>query len=162
MNIDNGKRVDIVLSLLNERYDASHRMRERSLNFAIWILGFGIAMAWMLVSGIELSISQKIILTMFIAVIGYLTRKFLSCIEAGFNANKDVMVTLEEALGCYEQNKYIENKSLYPEKYKNSDCTKTSHFKSLYEWIWVTIGLLISLIWLGQILELLKKIVCKQ
>lgn len=161
MNINDDKKVDILISLLNERYDASHRMRERSLNFAIWILGFGIAVAWMLLCGINLSISQKVVLTIFIAIIGYLTRNFLLYIETGFNANKEVMVTLEEALECYEQNKYIEGKSLYPEKYKKSDCTKTSHFKSLYEWIWVIIALLTSLIWLGQILDLIKKIIFK-
>lgn len=161
MNINDDKRVDILLSLLNERYDASHRMRERSLNFAIWILGFGIAVAWMLLRDINLSISQKVVLTIFIVIIGYLTRKFLLCIEAGFNANKEVMVTLEEALECYEQNKYIEGKSLYPEKYKKSDRTKTSHFKSLYEWIWVIIVILTSLIWLEQFLDLIKKIIYK-
>jgi len=161
MNINDDKKVDILLSLLNERYDASHRMRERSLNFAIWILGFGIAVAWMLLRDINLSISQKVVLTIFIVIIGYLTKKFLLCIEAGFNANKEVMVTLEEALECYEQNKYIEGKSLYPEEYKKSDRTKTSHFKSLYEWIWVIIVLLASLIWLGQILDLIKKIIFK-
>lgn len=161
MNINDDKKVDILLSLLNERYYASHRMRERSLNFAIWILGFGIAVAWMLLCGINLSISQKVVLTIFIVIIGYLTRKFLLYIETGFNVNKEVMVTLEEALECYEQNKYMEGKSLYPEKYKKSDCTKTSHFKSLYEWIWVIIALLTSLIWLGQILDLIKKIIFK-
>jgi len=66
-----------------------------------------------------------------------------------------------EICKCYEQNKYIEGKSLYPEKYRNSECTKTSHFKSLYEWIWVIIALLASLIWLGQILDLIKKIIYK-
>ena len=146
MNIDDDKKVDILLSLLNERYNASHRMRERSLNFAIWILGFGIAVAWMLLGDINLSISQKVVLTIFIVIIGYLTRKFLLYIEAGFNTNKEVMVTLEETLECYEQNKYVEGKSLYPEKYRDSECTKTSHFKSLYEWIWVIITLLIFLI----------------
>jgi hypothetical protein len=161
MNINDNKKVDILLSLLNERYVASHRMRERSLNFVIWILGFGIAVAWMLLRDINLSISQKIVLTIFIVIIGYLTRNFLLYIEAGFNTNKEVMVTLEEALECYEQNKYVEGKSLYPAKYRNSECTKTSHFKSLYQWIWVVIALLTSLIWLGQILDLIKKIICK-
>ena len=161
MNINDDKKVDILLSLLNERYNASHRMRERSLNFAIWILGFGIAVAWMLLRDTNLSISQKVVLTIFIVIIGYLTRKFLLCIEVGFNANKEVMVTIEEALECYEQNKYMEDKSLYPEKYRNSVRTKTSHFKSLYEWIWVIITLLTSLIWLGQILDLITKIIFK-
>jgi len=157
MNISDNKKIDILLSLLNERYNASHKMRERSLDFSIWILGFCIAIAWMLLSNINLSLSQKIILTMFIVIIGCLTRKFLSYIKAGFNTNKEVMITLEEALECYKPNKYIENKSLYPEKYKDLEYKKTSHFKSLYEWMWVIIALLLFLIWLEQILNLLGK-----
>lgn len=161
MNIHEEKKVDIVVNLLNERYDASHRMRERSLNFAIWILGFGIAMIWILLGDINLHKSQKVVLSIFIAIIGYLTKKFLSHIETGFCANKEVMITLEEALGCYEQNVYVNNKSLYPERYKSLDCSKTSHFRSLYEWVWAVVVLLISLIWLEQVMNLVKKVICK-
>lgn len=157
MNINDDKKVDILLSLLNERYDASHKMRERSLNFAIWILGFGIGITWILLDNVNLLVSQKIILTMFISIIGVLTKNFLSCIEKGFNSNKDVMITLEDALGCYEQERYIAGKSLYPDKYKNFDCNKTSHFNSLYIWLWVVGGLLISLIWIKDIMWLLIK-----
>lgn len=159
MVIDDNKKADIVLGLLNERYSASHRMRERSLNFAIWILGFGIAMMWILLSEINLQTSQKVLLSIFIVIIGYLTVKFLSYIEAGFNANKKVMVTLEEVLECYKQSAYIENKTLYPETYRNSGCNKTSHFKSLYEWIWTVTILLISLLWLEPVLSLIKKMI---
>lgn len=161
MDINNNKKVDIVLSLLNERYGASHRMRERSLNFAIWILGFGIAMMWILLGEINLHTSQKVILSIFIAIIGYLTIKFLSYIEAGFNANKEVMVTLEEVLECYKQSAYIENKTLYPETYKRLDCNKRSHFKSLYEWIWTITAFLISLLWLEPVLTLIRGICCR-
>lgn len=161
MDIDENKKADIVLGLLNERYGASHRMRDRSLNFTIWILGFGIAMMWILLGEINLQTPQKVLLSIFIAIIGYLTIKFLSYIEAGFNANKEVMVTLEEALECYKQSAYIENKTLYPETYRNLGYNKTSHFKSLYEWIWTVTVLLISLLWLEPILNLIKKMIYK-
>jgi len=161
MNISDEKKVDIVLNLLNERYNASHKMRERSLNFAVWILGFGIAFAWILLNNISLPIFQKIILSIFIFIIGYLTRSFLSYIETGFNKNHEVMITLEKVLGCYEQNKYSEGISLYPEQYNKSEYAKTSHFKSIYKWLWVTILALILVIWHVQILEWIKRVFCK-
>ena len=161
MNISDEKKVDIVLSLLNERYNASHKMRERSLNFAVWILGFGIAFAWILLNSTSLTIFQKIILSIFIVIIGYLTRNFLFCIETGFNKNQEVMITLEKVLGCYEQNKYSEGISLYPEQYNKSEYTKTSHFKSIYKWVWVIILVLILLIWHVQIIEGINRVFCK-
>lgn len=147
MQISNAKKIDILLNLLNERYAASHRMRERSLNFALWILGFGIGMVWMLLSQITLTFSQKIILTAFVIIIGYLTKIFLCAIEVGFDRNRKVMVKIEETLGCYKANIYNEGTALFPEEYKTLDKKETSHFKSLYKWVWVIIGVLIFLAW---------------
>lgn len=156
MEISHEKKVDVLLNLLNERYEASHRMRERSLSFALWILGFGIAMAWMLLSQMALTFSQKIILTIFVVVIGILTKKFLASIEVGFDKNRKVMIKIEEALECYKADVYIETTALFPEEYKNLDKKETSHFTSLYQWIWSIVAMLIFLIWLGLILDIMK------
>ena len=161
MQINDDKKIEILLNLLNERCDASHRMRERSLNFALWILGFGIAMAWMLLSQITLTLSQKIILTVFVIIMGYPTKRFLCSIEVGFDRNRKVMVKIEEILGCYKTNMYSEGMALFPEEYKNLDKKETSHFKSLYQWVWTIIGVLISLIWLESILDIVKRLICK-
>lgn len=160
MQINDDKKVDILLNLLTERCEASHRMRERSLNFALWILGFGIAMAWMLLSQITLTFFQKIILTIFVVIVGYLTKKFLTSIEAGFDRNRAVMIKIEGVLKCYEANVYC-GTTLFPEEYKNLEKRETSHFISLYQWIWTIVGMIISLIWLEPLLRIIKQLTCK-
>ncbi|RKX91888.1 MAG: hypothetical protein DRP84_10895 [Spirochaetes bacterium] len=160
MEIPDNKKIDILLHLLSERYTASHRMRERSLNFAIWILGFGIAMIWMLLSEISLTFSQRIILTIFAVIIGCLTKKFLNSIEVGFDRNRNVMIKIEEVLRCYESNIYC-NSPLFPQEYKNLDRKETSHFISLYLWLWTTVGMVMTLIWLEPLLKIVKQVVCK-
>ena len=161
MEISDNKKIDILLHLLSERYTASHRMRERSLNFAIWILGFGIAMIWMLLSEISLTFSQKIILTIFAVIIGCLTKKFLNSIEVGFDRNRNVMIKIEEVLRCYESNIYC-NSPLFPQEYKNLDKKETSHFISLYLWLWTIVGMVMALIWLEPLLRIIKQVICKE
>lgn len=148
MQIDNGKKIDILLNLLKERYEASHKMRERSMGFATWVMGFGIALIWILLSGSPLGLWQKIVLTCFIFVGGILTRKFLKSIQVGFENNHKVMVKIEETLGCYEKGVYVGEESLFPENYKDLSNKETSHFGSIYVWL-VAMGLvLILMIWL--------------
>ena len=156
MQIKDTKKADILMNLLIERYKVAHIMRERSLNFAIWILGFAIAMFWILLGETTLTLYQKIVLTIFVVTISFLTKKFLSFIEIGFNKNRMIIVNIEEALGCYKSNLYIESKALYPEEYKNLYIKKTSHFKVLYLWIWTVTVFLISLIWFEQIIIILR------
>ena len=154
MEIKDTKKVDILMNLLIERYKVAHVMRERSLNFAIWILGFAIAMFWILFGKTTLILSHKIVLTIFVVTISFLTKKFLSSIEIGFKKNRMIVLNIEEALGCYKSNLYIEGKALYPEEYKNLYIKKTSHFNTLYLWIWTVTVFLISLIWFEQIVLL--------
>jgi ABC-type branched-subunit amino acid transport system permease subunit len=149
MQISNDKKADILLNLLKERYDASHKMRERSLNFAIWIMGFGIALIWILLNGSPISQLQKIVLTCLVLVGGVLTRRFLKSIQAGFEENHKVMVKIEDTLGCYEKGAYIGDEPLFPEKYKDLSNKETSHFGSIYIWL-IAMGLaLILMIWLS-------------
>lgn len=148
MQIDNTKKTDILLNLLKERYEASHKMRERSLSFAIWIMGFAIALIWVLIRGPSLGLWQKIVLTGFVLVASGLTGRFLKSIETGFKNNHEVMVRIEDILGCYEKDIYVEAESLFPEKYKALSNKDTSHFGSIYVWL-VAMGFgLILMIWL--------------
>jgi|LSQX01.3.fsa_nt_gb small-conductance mechanosensitive channel len=148
MYVDDKRKIDILINLLNERYDASHKMRERSLSFAVWILGLGIALIWLLLNmDISLSIFQKIILTIFIASIGCLTKKFLFSIETGFKNNREIMIRIEKILGFYEQDIYSKGESIYPESYKNVEDTKVSHFRSIYLWVYTIFIIIELLIW---------------
>jgi hypothetical protein len=149
MQLNNDKKADILLNLLKERYEASHKMRERSLSFAIWIMGFGIALIWILLGGSPLGLWQKIVLTGFIVIASALTRRFLKSIETGFKNNHDVMVRIEDILGCYEKNIYVEAESLFPQKYKDLSNKDTSHFGSIYVWLVTMAFALILMIWLS-------------
>jgi hypothetical protein len=48
--IDEGQKIQVMLAELQERYNASHQIRERSVRFTLWISGMGIGLGWILVS----------------------------------------------------------------------------------------------------------------
>jgi len=157
MEINENDKIKILLNLLNERYNASHRMRERSLNFAIWILGFGVAIAWLLLGGVSLTVSQKVILTPFLIIISALTIYFLHAIKKGFDNNRNIMIDIERVLGCYEKGIYLNTKPLFPKEYEeNKKGTSSfrrvlkilgSHFVSIYIWIIAVALMIMFLIW---------------
>lgn len=159
MRIDEKDKINILLNLLTERYNASHRMRERSLNFALWILGFGVAIAWLLLSGVSLTIFQKVVLTIFVIVVSTLATYFLHSIKKGFDNNKELIIDIEQALGCYEEGVYINSKSLFPEEYRENIEELPGfrkvlrllgfHFVSIYIWIIGITSMIILLIWFG-------------
>ena len=98
MEILEEKKIEILLAQLGERYTALHNMRDRSMQFALWILGFGLGMAWLLINEVTLNILQIITLVIFLAVIGLLSINFVRAIEQGFNNNRNVMVKIETIL----------------------------------------------------------------
>jgi hypothetical protein len=63
MGISEEKKIDVLLSQLQERYDALHKMRDRSMQFVLWILGFGLGLAWLLISEASFTLSQKILIS---------------------------------------------------------------------------------------------------
>jgi hypothetical protein len=131
MQFSDDKKVDILLALLKERYESSHKMRERSYKFTVWISGLAIALIWLVLNSYSLSYPQKLTLIILALVLGSLSIWFLRSIERGFNTNREVTINIEEALGCYESN-FFGQGVLYPDQYKSSQKTRTSHFISLY------------------------------
>lgn len=133
MNLDDKEKISVACNLLNERYSAEHNMRERSLNFTIWILGLGIALLWTLTCKTDLIISQQKCFFVFLIAYSGLSLWFLRCIEKGFLNNRKVIIKLESLLGCYQKGFYIKEDTLYPEEYKfDKKQNVTSHFLSLY------------------------------
>jgi len=127
------EKITVILSLLNERYNASHKMRERGLNYTIWILGYGILLIGFLLNKKYISISEKIFLFFITVVIYGCSLWFLSCLEKGFSNNCSVMINLETILHCYEKGFYSESTALLPDRYKeNQKKTLTGHFLSIY------------------------------
>lgn len=149
LHLNESEKLNIVLSLLHEKNDASHKMRERSLNFAIWILGFGIAVIWFLIKDAALNFWQKVVLTTLVISVGFISQFFLKSIENGFINNRKIMIDIEEVLGLHKKDLYIVGKSLYPEEYKKSSVARNSHFFSIYRLL-LSIGIvIIILIWIN-------------
>jgi len=63
MNTDteftDNQKVQILLSQMNERNQAWHKMRERSMQFTLWILGLAVAASWRLLQSPSSVIWQK-------------------------------------------------------------------------------------------------------
>lgn len=149
MEINQKDKITILLHLLNERYNASHKIRETSLRLTIWILGLAVAFVWILVSGTSLTPLQKLVLTIIVIILGGSIIWFLRSLESGSGKNRKVIIDLEEALGCYEKDLYLEARELFPNEYKtNTKKAWSSHFKSIYILIIPIAILIIILIWL--------------
>lgn len=132
MEIPDDKKIEILLAQLEERYTALHNMRDRSMQFALWILGFGLGMAWLLISEVTLNILQMVTLAIFLAVIGLLSINFVRAIEQGFNNNRNVVVKIETILKLYEKNTYDSEGSILPKEFSEKKFKASGHFATIY------------------------------
>ena len=95
MKLNKNEKVSTLLHVLNERYDASHQMRERSLKFAMWIIGFiVIAIPWLLFNRELLTSCIKLFLTILILILGIFTFWFLLAINVGFYKNRELIIRI--------------------------------------------------------------------
>ena len=161
MQITDDKKVDILLTLWREKHEAAHKMRERSQSFALWVLGAGLTLGWILLNSKPWSLGNNIALTAMIFVLWKTTLSFLECIEKGFDNNKDIMVKTEETLGFYAKDMYCLGDSLLPQDYKIACCKETSHFCSLSRWFNVVVILIALIIWRQELVNILRTIVCQ-
>jgi len=145
--LKDSEKPTILFELLKERYAAEHNMRERSTTFVIWVLGLGIALIWVLLIQVHLSILQKIITCVFITSYTGFSFKFIHEISQGFKSNRKIIVKIENLLGFHTTGYYIKNDSIFPEHYKiNYNKYKpSSHFASLY-WLLTIVAIFIILI----------------
>lgn len=141
------KKFDILLAQLQERYDALHKMRDRSMQFALWILGFGLGMAWLLINDTDLGLTQKITITCFLFTLGIVTFLFLSAIQQGFKNNHRVVIRIEKAMKLYEKDSYGISDSILPKEFSSDKCGWTGHFNTLYMLIITVFIALIVLTW---------------
>ncbi|OPY74207.1 MAG: hypothetical protein A4E63_00813 [Syntrophorhabdus sp. PtaU1.Bin050] len=147
MQVSDDKKVDILINLLNERYDSAHKLRERSYKFTIWLLGIGVAFIGFVVTKPYLTLAQKIVLTIFITVVLLLAAFFLLSMEKGARKNRQVMIRTEEVLGCYKPGIFDDQDALYPADYMKQESPRVPHFSYLYLWLFVIAGCVIALLW---------------
>jgi hypothetical protein len=67
--LDDGRKFQVLLAELQERYAAAHKMRERGLQFVLWLSGIAIGLTWILISQKELTIIQKGTLSALVTVL---------------------------------------------------------------------------------------------
>ena len=125
------RHLEVGLAQLQERYSALHRMRDRSMQFALWILGFGLGMGWLLVSGPSLTWLQALAVFAFVLVIGILSLLFISGIERGFNNNRAVVIRLETQLGLHDSGFLDSQEPILPKEFADHKVRWSSHFRTL-------------------------------
>lgn len=123
----NEKKIDVALAQLSERYTALHNMRDRSMQFTIWILGLGLALAWLLLSEVALTTLQKLVLLIILIVIPYASYLFLRGIRIGFENNMAIARRLERALLLLEPGAYLGTKSILGEDFAGEKPAAPKH-----------------------------------
>ena len=126
------KKVDVVLAQLAERYSALHCMRDRSMQFTLWILGFGLGMAWMILSEVSFSSCQATLGILFLLVMGAASLFFLRGIHVGFNNNMAIATRLESALGLFQSGFYHRTMPILNGDFARTNRKPTGHFVTLY------------------------------
>lgn len=126
------KKIDVMIVQLSERYTALHNMRDRSMQFAVWILGLGFAMAWLLISEAALTPPQSALTLLFLLVIGAASVLFVRGIHVGFENNRSIAARLEEALGLFQAGAYHRALPILNGEFNSKKFRPTAHFFTLY------------------------------
>ncbi|MCX5726884.1 MAG: hypothetical protein NT030_06925 [Candidatus Saganbacteria bacterium] len=123
MKIDDNKKVDVLLSALEERYNSIHKIRERVQSIGIWALGLLLgAGGWLMQSNIILTAWQKAIaILVIIGAFAFLRFDYLNDLRRGFNGQQQVAVRLERALCLYTQGIYDDSdEPIYPKSWEGA------------------------------------------
>lgn len=147
MEILEEKKLDVLLVQLQERYEALHKMRDRSMHFVLWIIGLGLGMAWLLIDEVALTLLQRCFITVLLLVMGLVAWIFIKAIERGFKANRRIMIRIEKTLKLYEKDYYGMPKSVLPTEFSHQRIGWAGHFSTLYMLIVVVFIALIVLTW---------------
>lgn len=147
MEISEEKKVEVLLTQLHERYEALHKMRDRSMQFVLWILGLGLGMAWLLINETSLSCNQQKAVSCLLVLLGFATILFIYGIERGFKSNRQIIIKLETALNLYDQDFYGTPEAILPPQFAKKKKRFTDHFKTLHAIIAAVFIALIVLTW---------------
>ncbi len=147
MDISEERKLEVILSQLHERYEALHKMRDRSMQFVLWILGFGLGMAWLLINKASFTLAQKILISILLIILGVTTFYFVCSIGRGFNVTRQIIIKMETSLKLYDKNYYNISDSILPSEYSSKKTGLTGHFKTLNALIIVVLLSLIILTW---------------
>lgn len=136
MNINDDKKVDVLISALEERYSSIHKIRDRVQSTGIWVLGVLLAVSGFLIqSDIYFSCLEKFLIVCgVLATIGAIFY-YLKDLETGFKGQMRTAARLESALGFYQKKFFSDSEdSLYPESWSKAGTSESSgnFFTSTY------------------------------
>ena len=125
MNINDDKKVDVLLSALEERYSAIHKIRSRLQNLSIWALGiFFAASGWLFQSDVYFQKYEQVTLLVGLTIlILVLFKTYMKDLEKGFKGQQTVAAKIENELGFYVEG-VLSEKQLYPSSWKDAGTDK--------------------------------------
>ncbi len=118
MNINEDKKVEVLISALEERYKAIHEIRSRLQNISVWILGILLATSgWLFQSDVYFFRHEQVILTTaLLIVVAVLFKTYIKDLETGFKQQQIVAASLEAELGFYSDG-VLTPKALFPQSW---------------------------------------------
>ena len=147
MQLSDDQKLQVLVAELQERYNASHKIRERSIRFTLWISGMAIGLGWLLISQKALALSQSVALTLLITALFAGTLYFVVGLRRGFQKNREAMINCERALGMHDSGVYLADGPLLPTEYSRMNRKWSDHFHTLYVWLILVALSLLILTW---------------
>jgi hypothetical protein len=148
MEIDNREKIALLQSALLERYSALHKIRDRAQSIGIWVLGILLgASGWLIQSTVKLSVLQKAIYVLGIAI-AFLVLRFwyLGDLRKGFQIQQRVVARIEKALGFFTPGFFDSSaEPLYPKAWEEAGRQSSggNFFHSTYALLYVGVAFLV-------------------
>ena len=147
MQLNEDQKLQVLLTELQERYNASHKIRDRSTNFTLWISGMAIGLSWLLICQKELLLNQRIALTLLVIALFGGTLFFIIGLRRGFAKNREATIRCERALHMFDSDVYLKETSLLPSEYATTKTRWSDHFCTLCVWLIIVALSLLILTW---------------
>lgn len=123
MNISEKEKVDILLSAVEERYNAMHKIRERVQSIGLWSLGILFsAGGWIIENKVSFNLAQTAIIVIGILIAsGILRFIYLEDLHRGFRGQQRVAARIEKSLGLFKPKIFDESEDpIYPPSWEKS------------------------------------------
>ena len=133
--LNEDQKFQVLITELQERYNAAHKIRERSIRFTLWISGMAIGLGWLLICQKSLALSQRFALTLLIFALFAGTLYFLLGLKRGSQKNRKAMINCEHALGMHDSGFFLAEQALLPVEYSSTKKKWSDHFHTLFAWM---------------------------
>ncbi|MDO8594933.1 MAG: hypothetical protein Q7R93_05515 [bacterium] len=146
--LDKAEKVSILISALEERYEALRVIRSRAESIGLWSLGLLLsAGAWIIQSELIVNHFEKVLYLVGASLAFVVLRfNYLEDLARGFKGQQRAAARIEKALKLYEQNFFDEsNESIYPKEWMHAGTNEGAgrFFQTTYNLLYIGFGFLI-------------------